>query len=96
MTLQPSIFAGTTGCCLQVIFCFICVPAHLHLHISVVLDLELDLWCLHAVNMLQYFIFAVSTDHLQPRMSLFHWEKLLMHLDLFRCGICFKSYVSYS
>ena len=63
MTLQPSIFAGTTGCCLQVIFCFICAPAHLHLHISVVLDLELDLWCLHAVNMMQSFTFAVSTDH---------------------------------
>lgn len=40
-------------------------PAYLHLHSNAVLDLELDLWCLHAVNMMQSIIFTDSTDHLQ-------------------------------
>lgn len=48
----------------QALFCLICLGAHLHLHINVLLDLELDLWCLHAVNMVQSIIFTDSTDHL--------------------------------
>lgn len=40
-------------------------PAHLHLHSNAVLDLELDLWCPHAVNMMQSIIFTDAADHLQ-------------------------------
>lgn len=42
--------------------------AYLHLHSNVVLDLELDLWFLHTINMMQSILFFTdSTDHLHER-----------------------------
>lgn len=64
--------------CFALSFC----PAHLHLHSNAVLDLEHDLWCLHAVNMVHFIIFTDSTDHLQLRMSLLYKDGLLGYLAL--------------
>lgn len=88
MTLQSSTFAGRMGesqwGSQQVIFCFIFVLSYLHLHTNVVSDLELDLWCLHAVSVMQFIIFIDSADHLQLRMGLLYKDKQLMHLDFRR------------